>query len=79
MTSVIRASVVASTLSTGSNWLVHGEPEVMEAFLPVLEARGLSANLMPDRVRVDLLETTFAGGRPPGMPQADGVVRRPEE
>lgn len=60
-------------------WLVHGEPEVMEAFLPVLEARGLSANLMPDRVRVDLLETTFAGGRPPGLPQADGVVRRPEE
>lgn len=60
-------------------WLVHGEPEVMEAFLPVLEARGLSANLVPDRERVDLLTTTFPGGRPPGMTGARGREQRSEE
>lgn len=49
-------------------WLVHGEVGVMEAFLPVLAARGLSANLMPGNRAVDPLTTTFPGGRPPGLP-----------
>lgn len=48
-------------------WLVHGEPEVMAEFVPVLGARGLKADIVPDRQRVDLLGSGYADGRPPGL------------
>ncbi|GBF08126.1 beta-lactamase-like protein [Deinococcus aerius] len=57
-----------STTGSPRVWLVHGEPEVMEAFLPVLASRGLTGTLMPDHQEVDLLNTSFPGGRPPGLP-----------
>lgn len=59
-----------STTGSPRVWLIHGEPDVMEAFQPVLAARGLPGTLMPDRQEVDLLTTTFAGGRPPGISAA---------
>lgn len=64
-----------STTGTPRVWLVHGEVEVMEAFLPVLAARGLSANLMPDRRVVHPFTTTFPGGRPPGLPSGGRDAR----
>lgn len=48
-------------------WLVHGEVDVMEAFLPVLEGRGLKGDIVPDRSPVDLLGAGFTSGRPPGL------------
>ncbi|MEF2276803.1 MBL fold metallo-hydrolase [Deinococcus sp. YIM 134068] len=63
------------TTGTPRVWLVHGEGHVMEAFLPVLAARGLTGNLMPDREEVDLLATSFPGGRPPGVPLERGEAR----
>jgi metallo-beta-lactamase family protein len=68
-----------STTGTPRVWLVHGEPDVMQAFLPVLEARGLSAALLPDRQEVNLLTTTFPGGRPPGLPEWDARARVRDE
>ncbi|AWN24133.1 MBL fold metallo-hydrolase [Deinococcus irradiatisoli] len=47
-------------------WLVHGEPDVMNAFLPVLEARGRVADRVPQRGEVSLTQTHFPGGKPPG-------------
>ncbi|WP_034385919.1 MBL fold metallo-hydrolase [Deinococcus sp. YIM 77859] len=61
-----------ATTGTPRVWLVHGEPHVMEAFLPVLAARGLTGNIVPDRQEVDLLSAAFPGGRPPGLPHRDG-------
>lgn len=57
-----------STTGTPRVWLVHGEPHVMETFLPTLESRGLTGTLMPDRREVDLMNTSFPGGRQPGLP-----------
>ncbi len=51
-------------------WLVHGEASVMNAFLPVLEARGRAADRVPRRGEVNLIQTHFAGGRPPGEDDA---------
>ncbi|MDV6374536.1 MBL fold metallo-hydrolase [Deinococcus arenicola] len=48
-------------------WLVHGEVEAMDAFLPQLAARGLKGDIVPDRQEVDLLGDGFSGGRPPGL------------
>lgn len=56
-------------------WLIHGEVPVMEAFLPVLAQRGLTANIMPDHQAVDLLTTTFPAGRPPGLPEGEEDAR----
>lgn len=53
-------------------WLVHGEPDVMGAFLPVLSERGLTGNIVPDHHEVDLLSTSFSEGRPPGMLEHTG-------
>ncbi|PTA68654.1 MBL fold metallo-hydrolase RNA specificity domain-containing protein [Deinococcus arcticus] len=59
-------------------WLVHGEDEVMAAFLPVLAAQGLKGDIVPDRNNVDLLGAGFPGGTPPGFTAtpapAGGVV-----
>ncbi|SEJ58350.1 metallo-beta-lactamase family protein [Deinococcus reticulitermitis] len=55
------------TSGTPHVWLVHGEVDVMEAFLPVLEGRGLKGDIVPDRAPVDLLGAGFASGRPPGL------------
>ncbi|MBB5235773.1 MBL fold metallo-hydrolase RNA specificity domain-containing protein [Deinococcus budaensis] len=73
--------LLAFLASTGTPrvWLVHGEVEVMEGFLPVLAARGLTANLMPDHHPVDPLTTTFPGGRPPGLRDGDRPVRVRDE
>ncbi|PNY82022.1 MBL fold metallo-hydrolase RNA specificity domain-containing protein [Deinococcus koreensis] len=56
-----------STTGRPHVWLVHGESEVMDAFLPVLEQRGLKGDLVPNRQSVDLRGPGFAGGRPPGL------------
>lgn len=64
-----------STTGTPRVWLVHGEPHVMHSFVPVLAARGLTGNLMPGGEEVDLLATTFPGGRPPGVTVGGGEVR----
>ncbi|GHF40188.1 metallo-beta-lactamase family protein [Deinococcus metalli] len=56
-----------ATTGTPHVWLVHGEPEVMDAFVPVLEGRGLKGDLMPDRQDVDLRGPGFPQGRPPGV------------
>jgi metallo-beta-lactamase family protein len=48
-------------------WLVHGEVNVMETFLDVLDARGRVADIVPRDKEVDLLSTHFPGGRPPGL------------
>ncbi len=47
-------------------WLVHGESEVMNAFLPVLAGRGRVADRVPRRGEVHLTQTHFPGGQPPG-------------
>ncbi|WP_161882453.1 MBL fold metallo-hydrolase RNA specificity domain-containing protein [Deinococcus alpinitundrae] len=47
-------------------WLTHGEVSVMDEFLPVLEGRGRTADRVPSRGSVDLTQTHFPGGRPPG-------------
>ena len=39
----------------------------MESFLPVLAARGLKGDLVPDRQPVDLTGPGFPDGRPPGF------------
>ncbi|WP_216325812.1 MBL fold metallo-hydrolase RNA specificity domain-containing protein [Deinococcus aestuarii] len=72
-----RADLLAFLGTTGTPrvWLVHGEPHVMEAFVPVLAGHGLTGNLMPDGKEVDLLATTFPGGRPPGVNTGGGAVR----
>ena len=57
-------------LSTAGNphvWLVHGEPEVMDAFVPIVGQQGLKADMVPDRQTVDLLGPGFSAGRPPGV------------
>ncbi|WP_119672844.1 MBL fold metallo-hydrolase RNA specificity domain-containing protein [Deinococcus sp. RM] len=59
-----------STTGTPHVWLVHGEPDVMAAFLPVLDARGLKGDLMPDRQPVDLTGPGFPQGLPPGFDAA---------
>lgn len=64
-----------ATTGTPHVWLVHGEPHVMKAFLPVLAARGLTGHLMPDQRNVDLLQTTFPNGLPPGLPEGGGEAR----
>ena len=48
-------------------WLVHGEVNVMETFLGVLDARGRVADIVPRGEAVDPLGTHFPGGRPPGL------------
>lgn len=48
-------------------WLVHGEVSVMDAFIPVLEQRGLKGDIVPDRGVVDLLGPGFPQGRPAGL------------
>ncbi|MBZ9750034.1 MBL fold metallo-hydrolase [Deinococcus sp. HMF7604] len=48
-------------------WLVHGENEVMAEFLPVLAARGLKGDIVPDRQAVDLRGAGFPNGTPPGF------------
>jgi len=59
-----------STTGTPRVWLVHGEPGVMEAFVPVLAERGLRAHPMPDRQEVDLLTGTLRESQPPRLPAA---------
>lgn len=56
-----------STTGTPHVWLVHGEAEVMDAFLPVLNGKGLKGDLVPDRQPIDLLGPGFSTGRPPGV------------
>ncbi|EYB69310.1 beta-lactamase-like protein [Deinococcus phoenicis] len=72
--------LLAFLASTGSPrvWLVHGEVGVMDAFLPVLAGHGLTGTVMPDHQPVDLLTTTFPGGRPPGIPESRGDARAGE-
>ena len=48
-------------------WLVHGEVNVMDAFLPLLAERGLKGDIVPDRSPVALLGAGFSSGRPPGL------------
>ena len=48
-------------------WLVHGEVNVMETFLSVLEGQGRTADIMPKEGSVDLQSTHFPGGKPPGL------------
>jgi metallo-beta-lactamase family protein len=48
-------------------WLVHGEVNVMETFLGVLDSRGRVADIVPRGEAVDPLSTHFPGGRPPGL------------
>lgn len=48
-------------------WLVHGEVNVMETFLGVLEGRGREADIVPKGEGVDPLGTHFPGGKPPGL------------
>lgn len=61
--------LLAFLSSTGKPhvWLVHGEPEVMDAFVPVLAQQGLKADMVPDRQNVELLGPGFSTGRPPGV------------
>jgi len=54
-------------------WLVHGEVNVMQTFLGVLDARGRTANIMPRGQAVDPVHTRFPGGRP-----RDWRTARPE-
>jgi metallo-beta-lactamase family protein len=53
-------------------WLVHGEPEVMNAFVPVLEEQGRVADRVPKLGEVNLETTHFPGGRPPGEIDGEG-------
>lgn len=59
-----------STAGRPHVWLVHGEIEVMEAFVPVLDKLGLKGDIMPDHHTVDLTGPGFPQGRPPGLPAA---------
>ena len=61
--------LLAFLSSTGKPhvWLVHGEPGVMDAFVPVLAQQGLKADMVPDRQNVELLGPGFSTGRPPGV------------
>lgn len=57
-------------LSTAGNphvWLVHGEPEVMNDFVPLVGQKGMKADMVPDRQTVDLLGAGFENGRPAGV------------
>ncbi|AZI43320.1 MBL fold metallo-hydrolase [Deinococcus psychrotolerans] len=54
-------------------WLVHGEAQVMDEFLPILAERGRVADRVPRRGAVNLEQTHFAGGKPPG--EVDEVSR----
>lgn len=56
-----------STAGKPHVWLVHGEPEVMDRFIPVLGERGLKADMVPDRQPVELLGAGFQGGKPEGV------------
>ncbi|MFC6802169.1 MBL fold metallo-hydrolase RNA specificity domain-containing protein [Deinococcus caeni] len=56
-----------ATAGTPHVWLVHGEPDVMESFLPVLAERGLKGDLVPDRQPVDLTGPGYPDGRPAGF------------
>lgn len=67
-----------STTGTPRVWLVHGEPEVMAAFLPVLAARGLRGQPVPDRQGVDLLGTAPPAGGLPGPSGREAVGARNE-
>ncbi|UBV42285.1 MBL fold metallo-hydrolase [Deinococcus taeanensis] len=66
------------TAGTPHVWLVHGEPDVMAAFLPVLEARGLKGDIVPDRQPVNLTGPGFPQGRPPGFTDEAPTGPRPE-
>lgn len=64
-------------------WLVHGEVAVMDAFVPVLQGRGLKGDIVPDRQPVDLLGAGFTAGRPAGLvipqtPHAGDAAARAE-
>lgn len=56
-----------STAGQPHVWLVHGEPEVMDAFLPMLSSHGMKGDIVPDHQQVDLRGPGFATGRPPGL------------
>ncbi|WP_291430320.1 MBL fold metallo-hydrolase [Deinococcus sp.] len=56
-----------STAGTPHVWLVHGEPDVMDSFLPVLATRGLKGDIVPDRQPVDLTGPGYPDGHPPGF------------
>lgn len=45
-------------------WLVHGELEVMNQFLPVLKQHGYEGNIVPDRQEIDLTSDRFRDGIP---------------
>ncbi len=66
-----------STTGTPHVWLVHGEVEVMDAFVPVLGTRGLKGDLVPDRQPVELLGGGFGGAHPPGLVRAASGPNRP--
>ena len=55
-----------STTGQAHIWLTHGEISVMNAFLPLLQARGRVADRVPMRGEVNLTQTHFEGGKPPG-------------
>ncbi|GGJ75575.1 MBL fold metallo-hydrolase RNA specificity domain-containing protein [Deinococcus aquiradiocola] len=59
-------------------WLVHGEVNVMQTFLGVLDARGRTANIMPRGQAVDPVHTRFPGGRPPGLENGPARAARAE-
>lgn len=62
-------------------WLVHGEVNVMEEFVPILGERGLKGDIVPDRQPVDLLGAGFENGLPPGVvaqPTAPDAAARAE-
>ncbi|GAA4004632.1 MBL fold metallo-hydrolase [Deinococcus rubellus] len=60
-------------------WLTHGEVSVMNDFLPILTERGRLADRVPRRDAVDLIQTHFPGGRPPGeLEEARMVVGQAE-
>ncbi|UQN07199.1 MBL fold metallo-hydrolase RNA specificity domain-containing protein [Deinococcus sp. QL22] len=61
-----------STAGRPHVWLVHGEVEVMEAFVPVLEQHGMKGDIVPNRETVDLTGPGFPQGRPPGLPTPEG-------
>lgn len=61
-------------------WLVHGEVNVMDAFVPVLGQQGLKGDIVPDRQPVDLLGPGFPDGKPAGLviPPLPGDVAKAE-
>ena len=55
-----------STTGRAHIWLTHGEVNVMNTFLPILEAAGRVADRVPMHGEVNLTQTHFPDGKPPG-------------